>query len=113
MSDFQPFDALEMPLGGLRMIEASAGTGKTFGLASLYLRLIVEKGLKVSQILTVTFTRAAAEELRSRVRRRIVQAPESPRALNCTQQDNEEGRFAEERRKFTLKGSRIQSKKEK
>jgi len=51
MSDFQPFDALEMPLGGLRMIEASAGTGKTFGLASLYLRLIVEKALRYPRFL--------------------------------------------------------------
>jgi len=78
------------------MIEASAGTGKTFGLASLYLRLIVEKGLKVSQILTVTFTRAAAEELRSRIRRRIVQASRIALGSDCTQQDNEEWRFAKD-----------------
>ena len=96
MPDFQPFDAFKMPLGGLRMIEASAGTGKTFGLASLYLRLIVEKGLKVSQILTVTFTRAAAEELRSRIRRRIVQASQIALGSDCAQQDSEEGRFAKD-----------------
>ncbi len=78
------------------MIEASAGTGKTFGLASLYLRLIVEKGLKVSQILTVTFTRAAAEELRSRIRRRIVQASRIALGSDCAQQDNEEWRFAKD-----------------
>ena len=94
MPDFQPFDAFNMPLGGLRMIEASAGTGKTFGLASLYLRLIVEKGLKVSQVLTVTFTHAAAEELRSRIRRRIVQASRIALDPDCVQQDSEEGRFA-------------------
>ncbi|MCE2390833.1 MAG: UvrD-helicase domain-containing protein, partial [Proteobacteria bacterium] len=53
------------------MIEASAGTGKTFLLVQLYLRLLVEKDLTPARILTVTFTRAATAELRRRVRGRI------------------------------------------
>jgi exodeoxyribonuclease V beta subunit len=63
-----------MPLSGLRLVEASAGTGKTFSLAGLYLRLLVEKPLDVRDILVVTFTRAATQELRDRIRTRIARA---------------------------------------
>ncbi|PSW12658.1 exodeoxyribonuclease V subunit beta [Photobacterium sanctipauli] len=68
------------PLHGNRLIEASAGTGKTFTIASLYLRLLLGHGdsasrfpreLTVDQILVVTFTEAATAELRDRIRRRI------------------------------------------
>lgn len=68
------FDPLAMPLSGLRLIEASAGTGKTFSLAGLYLRLLVEKRLDVRDILVMTFTRAATQELRERIRARIASA---------------------------------------
>jgi exodeoxyribonuclease V beta subunit len=70
----QPFDPLTFPLEGLRLIEASAGTGKTFSLAGLYLRLLVEKQLDVRDILVMTFTRAATQELRERIRARITAA---------------------------------------
>jgi len=63
-----------LPLSGTHLIEASAGTGKTFTLAHLYLRLIVERCLSVDQILVVTFTRAAVQELRTRLRQIIVEA---------------------------------------
>ncbi|MGB0866706.1 MAG: UvrD-helicase domain-containing protein, partial [Granulosicoccaceae bacterium] len=63
-----------LPLSGTHLIEASAGTGKTFTLSHLYLRLIVERDLSVEQILVVTFTRAAVQELRSRLRKIIVEA---------------------------------------
>jgi exodeoxyribonuclease V beta subunit len=63
-----------MPLDGIRLIEASAGTGKTFSLAGLYLRLIVEKQLDVREILVMTFTRAATQELRERLRARLAMA---------------------------------------
>ena len=63
----QPFDLHTFPLDGLRLIEASAGTGKTFSLAGLYLRLLVEKRLEVRDILVMTFTRAATQELRERI----------------------------------------------
>ena len=59
------------PLNGMRLIEASAGTGKTFTIAALYLRLLTERELSVSNILVVTFTEAATQELRDRIRSRI------------------------------------------
>ena len=63
------------PLLGKRLIEASAGTGKTYTIANLYLRLLLgdhDLGIKaVDRILVVTFTRAATEELRGRIRDRI------------------------------------------
>jgi exodeoxyribonuclease V beta subunit len=62
---------LLLPLHGARLIEASAGTGKTFTLATLVLRLLLERGASMSQMLVVTFTRAATQELRQRLRRRL------------------------------------------
>ena len=64
----QRFDANTYPLtSGVRLLEASAGTGKTFALAHLSLRLITELGHPLESLLVVTFTDAAAEELRSRI----------------------------------------------
>lgn len=62
------------PLTGPRLIEASAGTGKTYTIVGLYLRLLLEKGLTVTQILVVTFTEAATQELRGRIRQRLYAA---------------------------------------
>jgi exodeoxyribonuclease V beta subunit len=67
---------LDLPLDGVRLVEASAGTGKTFTLVTLVTRLMVERGLRVGQILTVTFTKAATQELRKRVRVRLLLALE-------------------------------------
>ncbi len=71
-------DALTFPINGMRLIEASAGTGKTYTIANLYLRLLLGLGqdrpLAVDSILVVTFTTAATEELRERMRQRIVLA---------------------------------------
>jgi exodeoxyribonuclease V beta subunit len=55
-------------------VEASAGTGKTYSLSALVARHIAERGVLPSELLVVTFTRAAAAELRSRTRRVLVQA---------------------------------------
>jgi len=68
MNDFKAFDVLEVPLQGKNLIEASAGTGKTYSIAILVLRLILEKSLSVQEILMVTFTKAAVAELEERVR---------------------------------------------
>ena len=68
------FDLLNSPLAERNLLEASAGTGKTFTIAALYLRLLLETDLTVDRILVVTFTEAATEELRDRVRRRIREA---------------------------------------
>jgi exodeoxyribonuclease V beta subunit len=67
---------LSIPLRGVQLIEASAGTGKTFALATLYARLVIESGLAVPNILAVTYTEAAAKELRDRLRKRLVLARE-------------------------------------
>lgn len=52
----------------LMILEASAGTGKTYTLARLALRLIIEKGIPIDQLLIVTFTEAATAELKDRIR---------------------------------------------
>ncbi len=70
----QPFDVAQSPLDGVNLIEASAGTGKTYTIAGLYLRLILEKHLTVENILVVTFTEAATQELKERIRRRLKEA---------------------------------------
>src|SRR5690606_34919339 len=67
---------LTLPLHGVRAIEASAGTGKTFTLATLVVRLVLERALPVERILAVTYTEAATQELRARVRRRLALAAE-------------------------------------
>ncbi|MBJ7221930.1 MULTISPECIES: exodeoxyribonuclease V subunit beta [unclassified Brenneria] len=75
----QSLNVLTLPLLGERLIEASAGTGKTYTLAALYLRLLLGLGrqsayprpLLVEEILVVTFTEAATEELRERIREKI------------------------------------------
>ncbi len=64
----------EVELSGMRLIEAGAGTGKTWTLAALMLRLLLEAKLEVGRILVVTFTRAASGELRGRIRTRLVEA---------------------------------------
>ena len=69
---FEPLDVFACPLEGIRQIEASAGTGKTWNICGLYLRLLLEQRLEVQQILVVTFTNAATAELRERIRHRIV-----------------------------------------
>lgn len=74
MSFPEEFDIFTCPLQGRVLVEASAGTGKTWNIGGLYLRLLLEKQLEVKQILVVTFTRAATAELRDRIRARIEKA---------------------------------------
>ena len=59
---------------GVTLIEASAGTGKTFAISMLVLRAVVELGVDLKDILVVTYTVAATEELRARIRSRLVEA---------------------------------------
>ncbi len=56
-----------IPLQGRHLLEASAGTGKTYNITRLYIRLLIEKQLDVQSILVMTFTKAATEELRGRI----------------------------------------------
>lgn len=86
MSD--QLNPLTLPLWGSRLIEASAGTGKTWTIAALYLRLVLGHGgehgfarpLLPSEILVMTFTRAATRELSDRIRARLLQAAQAFRA---------------------------------
>ncbi len=78
----QPLDPLCFPLSGRSLIEASAGTGKTFTIAMLYVRLVLghdpgneaARAFTPPEILVVTFTDAATKELRDRIRARLTQA---------------------------------------
>jgi exodeoxyribonuclease V beta subunit len=67
------FDVFNCSLDGINLIEASAGTGKTWNICGLYMRLLLERDLEVQRIIVVTFTNAATAELRERVRSRIVE----------------------------------------
>ena len=60
-----------MPLTGRHLIEASAGTGKTWTLTGVMLRLIVQAGQPCEKIIATTFTRSAAAEMRQRIRERL------------------------------------------
>jgi exodeoxyribonuclease V beta subunit len=81
-SSSQVLDAAAFDLWGSRLIEASAGTGKTWTIAALYLRLVLGHGgehayprpLRPSEILVMTFTRAATRELSDRIRQRLLNA---------------------------------------
>jgi len=75
----QALNPITLPLRGLQVIEASAGTGKTYTLAALYVRLVLGHGrdqgpLTPPEILVMTFTEAATAELRDRIRLRLTQA---------------------------------------
>ena len=70
MNDLNLHDS---PFAGRSLIEASAGTGKTWTLTALYARLLLERELSVGQILVVTYTTAATAELRERIRARLAE----------------------------------------
>ncbi len=65
---YKEFNALTVGLDGSNLIEASAGTGKTYSIAILVLRLVLEHRLPIKEILMVTFTKAAVAELEERIR---------------------------------------------
>ena len=72
-ADAQELDVFACPLDGVNQIEASAGTGKTWNICALYVRLLLEKQLAADQILVVTFTKAATAELHERIRSRLAE----------------------------------------
>ena len=99
MSQPAPLNPLTLPLHGSRLIEASAGTGKTFTIALLYVRLVLGgqhsedhsafvRPLTPPEILVVTFTNAATQELRERIRHRLVEAAAVFRATDDAGSDS-------------------------
>lgn len=71
MTEHKIFDLANSPLEGVHLIEASAGTGKTHTITGLVLRLVQETGIPIQEVLVVTFTEAAAGELKERIRSRL------------------------------------------
>ena len=108
-------DVATLALRGLHLIEASAGTGKTFTIALLYLRLLLERDAGLRGIAVVTFTEAATRELRQRLRLRVGDALRSLRGKPSTdaalesvlavhRDDSERQRLALERLEAALTG---------
>jgi exodeoxyribonuclease V beta subunit len=73
MAERAPFDLIGPLRQGLTVLEASAGTGKTYALSALAVRYVAELGVPVSSLCIVSFTEAATAELRGRVRQRLVE----------------------------------------
>ena len=73
MTDSGPiqYDPTETLPDARTLLEASAGTGKTYTIGGLFVRLVAEEGLGVESILVVTFTEAATADLRQRIRERV------------------------------------------
>jgi len=92
MTETIPLNPITLPLNQISLIEASAGTGKTYTIGSLYLRLLLKAGennfsrpLNVEEILVVTFTEMATEELKKKIRERITDAIDKLTAFAETQ----------------------------
>ena len=92
MAETIPLNPITLPLNQISLIEASAGTGKTYTIGSLYLRLLLKAGennfsrpLNVEEILVVTFTDMATEELKKKIRERITDAINKLTAFAKTQ----------------------------
>ena len=92
MDETIPLNPITLPLNQISLIEASAGTGKTYTIGSLYLRLLLKAGennfsrpLNVEEILVVTFTEMATEELKKKIRERITDAIDKITAFAETQ----------------------------
>ncbi len=83
MTNIELFQANKYPLSnGMRLIEASAGTGKTFSLSHLVLRLLTEKEYSINEILVVSFTEATASEIKARIIERLILALKIIESIN-------------------------------
>ncbi|KRF11984.1 exodeoxyribonuclease V subunit beta [Nocardioides sp. Soil796] len=86
--DLEAFDITDPLPTGTTLLEASAGTGKTWTIGALVTRFVAEGEARLDEMLVVTFGRAASQELRERVRGQLVEAeralstPDAPREAN-------------------------------
>ncbi|MBR4124893.1 MAG: UvrD-helicase domain-containing protein, partial [Victivallales bacterium] len=85
------------PFNGTHLIEASAGTGKTYSIQNIYARLILERGLRVSEIQVMTFTEAATKELRERLRTILADVQAQLDDKGCPGKDDKERKQRNER----------------
>ena len=69
MNNSTPLDSITVPLEGINLVEAAAGTGKTYNIQNLVARLILEKSLPIDSIVVLSFTNEAAAELGKRIRK--------------------------------------------
>ncbi len=83
MINFEPLNKDVVKLSGANIVEASAGTGKTYSIGLLVLRLILEKNVPISRILMVTFTNQAVAELAARIREFIRHAIKAHETGDC------------------------------
>ena len=100
-----PFEIMNAPLTGVNLVEASAGTGKTWNIEALTVRLMLDKRRLPADILVVTFTEAATQELRERIYKRLIEvirvlrqpdeAGEDPFLKACAETYGKEGAAAE------------------
>ena len=77
VTTWEPFDVLGPLPSGTTLLEASAGTGKTYAVAALVARYVAEGHARLDELLVVTFGRAASQELRARVREQLVEAEQA------------------------------------
>ncbi len=84
---------------GTTLLEASAGTGKTFTVAALVARYVAEEGVPLDQLLVITFGRAASQELRERVREQLVAAERALADPATADRDPPRGRAPARRRR--------------
>lgn len=64
---FSPLNVVKLPLAQRHLIEASAGTGKTFNITRIAVKVLLVKQISITQLLIVTFTKAATQELKARI----------------------------------------------
>lgn len=90
----QPFDSMTCPLNSVNLVEAAAGTGKTYSIQNLVARMIIEENISISEIVVATFTEPAADELKERIYAvicRTLDAINSGDSMELIEEDRQRG----------------------
>ncbi|MGI5870157.1 MAG: UvrD-helicase domain-containing protein [Kiritimatiellia bacterium] len=99
--------AADFELAGMHLVAASAGTGKTYSIQTLYLRLVLVEGLTVQQILVVTFTKAATKELKERLQKVLREALDYQKGVEEAKEKEEEKEERQEKQEKKKPEERI------